>query len=137
MNLGQLFSGAGRVATGMQEAEATARLARQNQLIIEEQNRLADLKARMAQAQLPSFQQVQLPQFTQPVMPGQQMPMETVAPAAPAAPLPRPDCAPANNRSRPVFNHRRPVPVAAWSTPRWLGNPSLRTPAHPLHLRNR
>ncbi len=86
MNLGQLFSGAGRVATGMQEAEATARLARQNQLIIEEQNRLADLKARMAQAQLPSFQQVQLPQFTQPVMPGQQMPMEAVAPAAPAAP---------------------------------------------------
>lgn len=86
MNLGQLFSGAGRVATGMQEAEATARLARQNQLIIEEQNRLADLKARMAQTQLPSFQQAQLPQFTQMVTPGQQMPMETVAPAAPAAP---------------------------------------------------
>lgn len=94
MNLGQLFSGAGRVATGMQEAEATARLARQNQLIIEEQNRLADLKARMAQAQLPSFQQVQLPQFTQPVMPGQQMPMETVAPAAPAAPTAPPGLRP-------------------------------------------
>lgn len=87
MNLGQLFSGAGRVATGMQEAEATARLARQNQLAIEEQNRLADLKARMAQTQMPSFQQVQLPQFNQPVMPAQQMPMETVSPAAPAAPV--------------------------------------------------
>ena len=94
MNLGQLLGGAGVVGQSWREEEDAQRRSRELELYTAELNRLADLKARMAQAQLPSFQQVQLPQFTQPVMPGQQMPMETVAPATPAAPAAPPGLRP-------------------------------------------
>ena len=94
MNLGQLLGGAGVVGQGWRQAEEGERVARQNQLAIEEQNRLAALKARMAQTQVPSFQPVDVAQFTQPLMPGRTMPMGEAPvappPAAPAAPAAAP-----------------------------------------------
>lgn len=86
MNLGQLLGGAGVVGQGWRQAEAAERVARQDQLAIEEQNRVADLKKQLAGLQMPSFQPVDVAQFTQPFMPGKAMPMGEVAPAAPAAP---------------------------------------------------
>lgn len=91
MNLGQLLGGAGVVGQGMRQAEEAERIARQNQLAIEEQNRAADLKKQLAGLQMPSFQPVDVAQFTQQFMPGQTMPMGAApAPAAPAAPVPAP-----------------------------------------------
>lgn len=95
MNLGQLLGGAGVVSQGWRQAEEAERVARQNQLAIEEQNRVADLKKQLAGLQMPSFQPVDVAQFTQPFMPGQTMPMGAgeapaatpAAPAAPAAPV--------------------------------------------------
>lgn len=92
MNLGQLLGGAGVVGRSWREAENAERVARQDQLAIEEQNRVADLKKQLAGLQMPSFQPVDVAQFTQPFMPGQAMPMGAAeapvaaAPAAPAAP---------------------------------------------------
>ena len=86
MNLGQLLGGAGVVGQGMRQAEEAERVSRQNQLAIEEQNRVADLKQRLAGLQMPSFQPVNAAQFTQQFMPGQAMPMGAVPAAAPAAP---------------------------------------------------
>lgn len=92
MNLGQLLGGAGVVSQGWRQAEEAERVARQNQLAIEEQNRVADLKKQLAGLQMPSFQPVDVAQFTQPFMPGQAMPMgageaPVAAPAAPAVPV--------------------------------------------------
>ena len=99
MNLGQLLGGAGVVGQGMRQAEEAERISRQNQLAIEEQNRVADLKQRLAGLQMPSFQPVNAAQFTQQFMPGQAMPMGAVPappPAAPAAPaMPAAPAAPA------------------------------------------
>lgn len=86
MNLGQLLGGAGVVGQGMRQAEEAERVSRQNQLAIEEQNRVADLKKQLAGLQMPSFQPVDVAQFTQQFMPGQAMPMGAApAPAAPPA----------------------------------------------------
>lgn len=85
MNPGQLLGGAGVVGRSWREAENAERVARQNQLAIEEQNRVADLKQQLAGLQMPSFQPVDVAQFTQPFMPGQAMPMGEVAPVAPDA----------------------------------------------------
>jgi len=84
MNLGQFFSAAGQANVGIRQAEEAERVARQNQLAIEEQNRVADLKRQLAGLQMPSFQPVDVAQFTQQFTPGQTMPF----PAAPAAPVP-------------------------------------------------
>lgn len=84
MNFGQLLGGAGVVGRSWREAENAERVARQNQLAIEEQNRVADLKKQLAGLQMPSFQPVDVAQFTQPFMPGATMPMAE-APAAPPA----------------------------------------------------
>jgi hypothetical protein len=97
MNLGQLIGNAGVVSQGWRQGEEAERVARQNQLVIEEQNRVADLKRQLAGLQMPSFQPVDVAQFTQGFTPGQAMPMGAapapapvapvaVAPAAPAAP---------------------------------------------------
>lgn len=89
MNLGQLLGGAGVVGSAWRAEEESQRVARQNQLAIEEQNRLADLKARMAQAQVPSFQPVDVAQFTSGLTApkGVVMPEEQVsAPVVPSAP---------------------------------------------------
>lgn len=87
MNIGQLLGGAGVVGRGMREGAEAERIAQQNQLNIEEQNRAADLKQQIAGLQMQSFQPVNVPQFTQQFTPGQMMPMGA-APAAPAAPAP-------------------------------------------------
>ena len=65
MNLGQFFSAAGQANAGIRQAEEAERVARQNQLAIEEQNRAADLKKQLAGLQMPSFQPVDVAQFTQ------------------------------------------------------------------------
>ena len=85
MNFGQLLGGAGVVGQGMRQAEEAERVSRQNQLAIEEQNRMADLKKQLAGLQMPSFQPVNVAQYTQQFMPGQAMPMG--AAPAPAAPV--------------------------------------------------
>ena len=51
LTFGQLASGAGAVSTGMRQAEEAERVARQNQLKIEEQNRANEERSRMAQFQ--------------------------------------------------------------------------------------
>jgi hypothetical protein len=98
MNLGQLLGGAGVVGQGMRQAEEAERVSRQNQLAIEEQNRVADLKQRLAGLQMPSFQPVNAAQFTQQFMPGQTMPMGAVpAPAAAPAPVAAAPAVPVDN----------------------------------------
>ena len=95
MNLGELLGGAGVVGQSWRAEEEAQRVARQNQLAIEEQNRLAGLKAQMAQTQLASFQPAAVPQFPAGVIPGAKMPFAApTAPTAPAAPASAPVAAP-------------------------------------------
>ncbi len=49
MNLGQFLSGAGIASESIRQTEEAERVARENQLKIEEQNRFAAFKAKMAQ----------------------------------------------------------------------------------------
>lgn len=91
MNLGELLGGAGVVGQSWRAEEEAQRVARQNQLAIEEQNRLAGLKAQMAQTQLASFQPTAVPQFPLGATPAPAMAFPeaaptTAAPTAPAAP---------------------------------------------------
>ncbi len=126
MNLGQLLGGAGVVGRGMRQAEEAERVSRQNQLAIEEQNRLADLKAQMARSQLGSFQSQAAPDFGALAMGGtpfalpqaQSFPVDVVpavsaptvaAPAAPATPVtPAAPTAAAPTAAAPAM---RPAPV--------------------------
>jgi hypothetical protein len=86
MRLGQLLSDTGYGMEIAQNIAGQARTERQNQLAIEEQNRVADLKKQLAGLQMPSFQPVDVAQFTQQFTPGQAMPMGAApAPAAPPA----------------------------------------------------
>ena len=89
MNLGQFFSSAGVASEGIRQAEESERVARENQLKIEEQNRLAALKARMAQTQLPSLQAQAPINFNPSFAPGESMPMAApvAAPVSAAAPV--------------------------------------------------
>ena len=85
LSLGQLLAGAGQVSVGMRRAEEAERVARENQLKIEEQNRQALDQMRRAQEQDPRFAPVPsgMPQYQPiqfPQMPQRQMPV-------PAAPL--------------------------------------------------
>ena len=93
MSLGQFLAGAGNVSRGMRTAEEAERRARENQLKIEEQNRLADMKARLAQEQLASFQQQATPGLAVPSFPvgpdNGILPQRIVEPPpAPVAPAP-------------------------------------------------
>ena len=97
MNFGQFLSGAGVVSEGIRQTEESERVARENQLKIEEQNRLAAFKAKMAQDAARQRPQALAPQFSQTVDPtlfnqSQQFPVDVVpAPAAAlaaAAPAP-------------------------------------------------
>lgn len=63
LSLSQLLSGAGTASTAMRKAEEAERVARTNQLALEEQNRLEALKAEMARAQLESFRPATVPSF--------------------------------------------------------------------------
>jgi soluble lytic murein transglycosylase-like protein len=92
MNLGQLFGGAGVVAGGWRKAEEAERMAQQNQLAIEEKNRLDQLRREMLQAPTPEARvpltfagqdEGILPvQYIEPVS----APAAPAAPATPAAP---------------------------------------------------
>ena len=90
MNFGQFLSGAGVVSEGIRQTEESERVARENQLKIEEQNRFAAFKAKMAQDAARQRPQVLAPQFSQTVDPtlfnqSQQFPVDVVpAPAAAA-----------------------------------------------------
>jgi soluble lytic murein transglycosylase-like protein len=91
MNIGQLLGGAGVVGRGMRAGEDAERTARQNQLIIEEQNRAADLTQQLAGLQMQSFRPITVAQYAPQIMPGATMPMGAVpaaSGAAPAAPTP-------------------------------------------------
>lgn len=108
MNFGQFLSGAGVVSEGIRQTEESERVARENQLKIEEQNRFAAFKAKMAQDAARQRPQVLAPQFSQTVDPtlfnqSQQFPVDVVpAPAAApavaalAAAAPAPPVVPAN-----------------------------------------
>ncbi len=95
MNLGQFLSGAGIASESIRQTEESERVARGNQLKIEEQNRLAALQARMAQDATRQRPQVSAPQLSQNIdsllLPeAQRFPVEFVPPAAvvtPAAPV--------------------------------------------------
>lgn len=85
LTFGQLASGAGAVGTGMRQAEEAERVARQNQLRIEEQNR-ANQAAKEIQASRAGLQVPTMPDFTGGTG-GQQFGIPQAAPvAAPPAP---------------------------------------------------
>ena len=62
LTTGQLLSGAGAVSVGMRQAEEAERVARQNQLAIEAQNRANEIRRQTAQAQA-GLQVPNVPQF--------------------------------------------------------------------------
>jgi hypothetical protein len=107
MSFGQFLSNAGVAATSMRAAEESERVARENQLKIEEQNRFAAFKARMAQDAAKQRPQVLAPQFSTTIDPssipgGQQFPVDVIPPPAAApAPAPAPDVTPSIRRMSP------------------------------------
>ena len=94
MNFGQLLLGAGTASVGYRQGQEEARVARMQQMKVEEANRLEALRKQMAQTQLPSLQPVQAPQFqfgtlVQPqerAIPIEQVAPKAATPVAPAAP---------------------------------------------------
>lgn len=80
MDLGQLLGGAGVIATRQRQTEEDMRTAQRNQLAIEEQNRLNQLRREMLAAP-----PVQAPQYD---FGGTQYPVEGMQAAAPTAPAP-------------------------------------------------
>ena len=80
MDLGQLLGGAGVIATRQRQTEEDMRTAQRNQLAIEEQNRLNQLRREMLAAP-----PVQAPQYD---FGGTQYPVEGIQAAAPTAPVP-------------------------------------------------
>lgn len=94
LNLGQTLSSAGIIAGGMRQAEEAERTARQNQLAIEERNRLNQLRKEMLQTSVPSapafnFGQ-QFPILQVPQTRGAPVASTPVAPAAPVSAFTRP-----------------------------------------------
>jgi hypothetical protein len=88
LTFGQLASGAGAVSTGMRQAEEAQRVARQNQLKIEEQNR-ANQAAKEIQAARAGLQVPGMPDFTggtggQPFASTLNIPVPAAPPAPPA-----------------------------------------------------
>lgn len=102
MNLGELLGGAGVVGQSWRAEEEAQRVARQNQLAIEEQNRLRAMQDEAARRQLASRAAGAAPQFAA-FAPGQEYVAPTaglqgitpVAPAAPATAAPVAPAAPA------------------------------------------
>lgn len=97
MNLGELLGGAGVVGQSWRAEEEAQRVARQNQLAIEEQNRLRAMQDEAARRQIASRAAGAAPQFGM-MIPGQEYTAPTAglqgvtaptpaAPAAPAAPI--------------------------------------------------
>jgi soluble lytic murein transglycosylase-like protein len=85
LTFGQLASGAGAVSTGMRQAEEAQRVARENQLKIEAQNRANEERSRLATFQA-GLQVPAMPNFTGGTG-GQQFGIPQAAPAAPAVPV--------------------------------------------------
>lgn len=85
LSLGQVASSAGIISKGMREAEEAERIARQNQLAIEERNRLNQLRREMLQA--PPVQSAPMLQFGQqfPVLPVQTQTTGAATAAQPSA----------------------------------------------------
>ena len=92
MAVGEFLARAGLASANIQQAENNARVMRQNQLQIEEQNRLADLKQRMAQQSLASLAPVATPTFAglaaplepAPAMAGLRTPAAAATPVRPS-----------------------------------------------------
>lgn len=113
LTFGQLASGAGAVGTGMRQAEEAERVARQNQLRIEEQNR-ANQAAKEIQASRAGLQVPTMPNFTGGTG-GQQFGIPQAAPAAPpapAAPAVVPEVTVGPMTAEPPTTAAPPTPVA-------------------------
>lgn len=87
LSLGQLLGGAGTIATRQRQAEEAERVARQNQLLIEERNRLDAFRREQLRAGVPEFApggglQISEPMGVRPIV---QAPTLTAPAAAPAA----------------------------------------------------
>lgn len=80
LSLSEFLSGAGVASSSMRRAEEAERVARQNQLAIEERNRLDQLRQEMLRAPMP---QVPAFQFNMGTMPVRQIAAPAAAPAAP------------------------------------------------------
>jgi soluble lytic murein transglycosylase-like protein len=130
MRLGQILSETGYGMGLAQSIAEKARTERQNQLAIEEQNRVADLKKQVAGLEMSSFQPVDVPQFTQPFMPGQAMPMGE-APAAPPGLRPGQQPLPAGMQPSQAGAGRGMInpPMAGQPQPTYPGAPAA--PAAP------
>jgi len=83
LTLGQVLSGAGRVGIGWRNEEENQRRAQENQLKIEEQNRLNNLRREMTQAPMPQTPDL-MGQFAKPDV--HQVPVAPVAAPQVAAP---------------------------------------------------
>jgi soluble lytic murein transglycosylase-like protein len=88
MNIGQLLGGAGVVASGMRQAEEAERIAQQNQLAIEQQNRQRAMADEMSRRQIASRTAGLAPPTVGAFTPGQAYGTPEVP--APAAPAPAP-----------------------------------------------
>jgi len=103
LSLGQLLGGAGTIATRQRQAEEAERVARQNQLLIEERNRLDAFRREQLRAGVPEFApggglQIPEPMGTRPIVQAPTLtaaPAPTAAPAAAAPPAAPPPAAPA------------------------------------------
>ena len=103
LSLGQLLGGAGTIATRQRQAEEAERTARQNQLLIEERNRLDAFRREQLRAGVPEFApggglQIPEPMGTRPIVQAPTLtaaPAPTAAPAAAAPPAAPPPAAPA------------------------------------------
>jgi hypothetical protein len=99
MNFGQFLSNAGATATSMRAAEESERVARENQLKIEEQNRQAIINQRAAAEYASRRPSIQVPDFLTANISTEKMPMAApvAAPAPAAAPAVSVSAAPAAN----------------------------------------
>jgi len=103
LSLGQLLGGAGTIATRQRQAEEAERVARQNQLLIEERNRLDAFRREQLRAGVPEFApggglQISEPMGIRPIVQAPTLtaaPAPTAAPAAAAPPAAPPPVAPA------------------------------------------
>lgn len=149
LNLSQLLGGAGVVATRMREAEEAERVARQNQLKIEEQNRLARMKAEIARRPMPSLADVEagapyaaMPMFEfQQPLPQRQIAPPAPPPAPPAAPVAAAPVAPAVAPPPPVTVEMTgpapaTVPVIEGASPGQMNRAQQNYAFHALRLRD-
>jgi soluble lytic murein transglycosylase-like protein len=102
LTLGQVLSSAGRVGAGWRQEEEAQRVAQQNQLKIEEQNRLNRLRQEMTQAPMPQTPDL-MGQFARPDV--QQVPVAPVAAPQITAPI-QPAVQPAPAAQKPAVTNQ-------------------------------